>query len=532
MKKNRMYRFWISALTLILGLTTHITGQTVAQASENTAESISVDVSELFSDRDLAGTYDDSEAVDVILEGDTASCGGDGVTISGSTVTITKKGVYRLSGTLSGMVIVDAGEDKVQLVLDGAVIESAESAAIYVRQADKVFITLAEGSENALSNGGTYTAIDDNKINAVVFSKDDLTLNGSGSLKVNAKAGSGISCKDDMVITGGVYTVNAEKHGIAAKDSLAVSDGTFIVTSGEDGVRADNDDDESKGSVYIGGGTFTISAADDGLHASAGLIIADGTIDIVTSEEGLEGLTVDILGGEISVASSDDGINAAGGASSSVNQGRGMFENNTNAWIRISGGTVYVNAGGDGLDSNGSILMTDGVVYVAGPENEGNGALDYNGTATITGGYILAVGTSSMTQNFSAAENQGSMLVNTGNQQAGTAIVLKDASGTEIINWTSAKAYSSVLISAPAVQSGETYTLTAGGYSGTIAMDGSLYGQGGGFGGMRGFGGRNGFGGPNGFGGQNSPDGQSSPDSSGDQNNSGGPDGGMGVPGR
>ena len=142
------------------------------------------------------------------------------------------------------------------------------SAAIYVRSAKKVFVTLAEGTENTLANGGSYIAIDDNNIDAVIFSKEDLTLNGSGNVTITAAAGHGIVCKDDLAITGGNYEITAEKHGIEGKDSVRIADGTFTITSGKDGIHVENEDNE-EGYLYIENGTFTITSEGDGISAGS-----------------------------------------------------------------------------------------------------------------------------------------------------------------------------------------------------------------------------------------------------------------------
>ncbi len=245
-----------------------------------------IDTASLFSDRDLEGTYDESAAIAIELNGDSASCDSDAVVIEGSRVTIGAEGVYLLSGTLTdGQIVVNAGEtDKVQLVLAGANITSSTSAAIYALEADKVFVTLAEGTENTLTNGGEYVAIDDNNIDAVIFAKTDLTLNGSGSLTINAQAGHGVVSKDDLVITGGSYTVTAASHGLSGKDSIAIADGTFHITSGKDGIHAENADDLSLGTLYIADGSYTIAAQGDAISAQGALQIDGGTFDLYTGE--------------------------------------------------------------------------------------------------------------------------------------------------------------------------------------------------------------------------------------------------------
>lgn len=245
-----------------------------------------IDTSALFSDRDLDGSYDESTAVPIQLTGETAACTSDAVSIDGARITLLDEGTYLVSGTLTdGQIVVDADDtDKVQIVLAGTDITCADSAAIYSKNADKVFLTLAEGTENTLSNGGSYTAIDENNIDAVVFSKTDLTLNGSGSLTIDAQAGHGVVSKDELTVTGGSYTVTAAEHGMTGKDSLAVAGGTFTITSGKDGLHAENADDSSLGFLYVADGEFTIAAQGDAVSASGALQVDGGTFDLTTGE--------------------------------------------------------------------------------------------------------------------------------------------------------------------------------------------------------------------------------------------------------
>lgn len=224
----------------------------------------------------------------VTNETETAS---SGVSISGNIITITKEGTYVLSGALSeGQIVVDADSAKVQLVLDNADITCASSAAIYVKNADKTFITLAEGSENILMNTAEYEAIDDNNIDAVIFSKDDLTLNGKGTLTINSEYGHGIVSKDDLKLVGGTYNITAENHALSGKDSVRIADGTYNLTSGKDGIHSENADDDEKGFVYIASGDFTIESIGDGIDASYVVQIDDGDFDI-TAGGGVENAT-------------------------------------------------------------------------------------------------------------------------------------------------------------------------------------------------------------------------------------------------
>ena len=204
-----------------------------------------------------------------------------GVSISGNIITISKEGTYVLSGALSeGQIVVDADSAKVQLVLDNVDITCASSAAIYVKNADKTFITLAEDSENILMNTAEYEAIDDNNIDAVIFSKDDLTLNGKGTLTINSEYGHGIVSKDDLKLVSGTCNITAKTHALSGKDSVRIAAGTYNLTSGKDGIHSENADDDEKGFVYIASGDFTIESTGDGIDASYVVQIDDGDFDI------------------------------------------------------------------------------------------------------------------------------------------------------------------------------------------------------------------------------------------------------------
>ena len=362
--------------------------KTETKPKETTAQTTDAkSSSDLFSERDLSAAYDD-EVIQVELTGSGATADSDNVSISGSNVVITGSGTYLVSGKLeNGSIIVDTSkEDKVQLVLSGVSIHSETYAAIYVKQADKVFVTLTEGTENTLSNGGTFTQQDDNNVDAVIFAKDDLTLNGSGSLTVTSPAGHGIVGKDEVTITGGVYEITAAKCAIRANDSIAIADGTFTLTAGTDGLHAENDDDDTLGNIYITGGTFTINARDDAIHANTLLQIDGGSFEI-TGAEGLEATYIQINNGDISVSASDDGVNAAKKSSAYT------------PTVEINGGTLTVVMGAgdtDGIDSNGNLIITGGTVNVTG-----NSTFDVDGTVSFTGGTVIING-----QQVSSIPNQ------------------------------------------------------------------------------------------------------------------------------
>ena len=264
-------------------VSTSSTSATSAESSkESSSKTVTLSKEECFSDRDLDGSYDESNSAVITLNGTSAACDSDAVEISDSTVTIKDEGTYIITGNLSdGMIIVDAEKtDKVQLVLDGVTINSESSAPIYVKQADKVFITTVSDTTNTLSNGGTFTAIDDNNIDAVIFSKENLTLNGSGSLVITSPAGHGVVSKDALKVASGTYQIDCASSGLNGKDEICIADGTFTITSGKDGIHSENEDNEEDGFIYVAGGTFTISAEGDGISAASILQVDDGTFDI------------------------------------------------------------------------------------------------------------------------------------------------------------------------------------------------------------------------------------------------------------
>ena len=459
---------YIKAAVLCLVLALCLAGCGSAGQTQSVSESSAAAEDDMFTERDLSGTWDEKEA--------------EKITLSGESVTISEEGTYLISGTLTdGQILVDADETaKIQLVLDGVTIENGSLPAIYAKQADKVFLTLAEGSENTLSVTGAMEADGETNTDAAIFSKEDLCINGSGSLTISS-SGNGITSKDDLKVTGGDITIRAEGHGLEGKDSVRIAGGTFAVTSGKDAIHADNAEEEGKGYVYIRDGSFTISAVDDACHAAGNLTVEGGEIAVSSCYEGMEGHTIDILGGTIDITSSDDAFNAAGGNDGSGNDGD-PFATDTEAYLSIEGGTITVNCIGDGLDSNGSLYVSGGTIFVAGPENAGNGAVDYNGEGKITGGTLIATGMSGMAMNFGEGSTQGAMLLSSGSAVTGT-VSVTDSAGKELVSFDLGKNYDSVLISTPELAAGETYTVTLGSVSSTVEMTSLIMGQGGGMGG-------------------------------------------------
>lgn len=281
------------------------TADAVTESQTEAAEASNIDgildSSDMFTNRDKEIGYDEESAIAINLSDGASTADSDSVVIDGDTITITEEGTYILSGSLTnGQIVVEAENAKVQLVLDNADISCETSAAIYVKAAEKVFITTADGSTNTVCTSGEFEAIDDNNIDAAIFSKSDLTLNGAGSLEVTCPNGHGILSKDDLAITSGEYVVDAGKHALSGKDSVRIAGGTFELAAGRDGIHSENTDEEEKGFVYIENGSFTITSAGDGIDASYVVEIVDGSFDITAGggyENGEVHTDSDMIGG-------------------------------------------------------------------------------------------------------------------------------------------------------------------------------------------------------------------------------------------
>ena len=359
----------------------------ISQSTAETAETDSVQAgSDMFTERDYRTEYDESGSVQIQLNGDSATASSDSVQISGTAITITEEATYIISGTLDdGMIIVNAPDTaKLQLVLNGVNMNSETSAALYILEADKVFVTLAESTENTLSNAGTFTAIDDNNIDSVIFSKQDLTLNGLGSLTITSPAGHGIVSKDDLVITGGTYSITSASHGLDANDSIRITGETSItIDAGKDGVHAENDEDPSLGFVYISNGTMNIEAEGDGMSAGAYMQIENGTFQITAgggSENGTKESS-DFWGGFRGGMGPGQPMEQADTTSDSSTSMKGIKSTGD---LSITGGTFTINSADDSVHSNTSLTVSGGVFEIA----SGDDAFHADETLTVTAGVI------------------------------------------------------------------------------------------------------------------------------------------------
>ena len=441
-------------------------------------------VDAMFTANDLNSAWDLAGATQITLADEDSTVKGNGAYVYHNEIHIVYAGKYVLSGELSdGSVIIEAdSDDKVWLLLDGVSVHCEDNAALRVEQAGKVFLTLQDGTENTLASGSSYSeeAVSSG-VDGTVYSRDDLTINGTGSLTVTAEYQHGIVCNDDFVITGGTVSVTAAQDTIHANDSARIKDADLTLSAGDDGIVVSNDDETSF--IYVESGNITIPSCYEGLEATQ-ITIAGGTIDI---------------------APTDDGINANGNSGNSV--------------ITITGGEITVtNEAGrdaDGLDSNKDIYISGGKLFVSVSDSGGSCAIDYGsengGKCEISGGTVLACGSSGMAEGFDSSSTQG-FLMQTAAASAGTIVTVIDAAGNELISEKIPYSFSSVLVSLPEMKIGDTCTLIVGDTETEMTVDNVS--NGGGFGG--GFGGRqmlggNGFGGgqmpgENGFGGGQMPD--------------------------
>ena len=474
-----------------------------------------------YSAKDL--TWDSSSEVTIDLSNPTAT---DGVTVSDGVITITKAGNYKLTGTYSGQIKVEAADsDMVRLILNNATITNSTGAAINVVEADEVVIYTASGTTNTVSDGSSYSDTASGSPDAAIYSKSDLTLAGEGTLKVEGKYEEGIHTTDGLVIASGTLEVSAANTGIKGKDYVDILDGTITVTASQDGIKATNDTDGNRGWVRLSGGTVNISAGDDGFKAERVLEISGGTLNITQSNEGIEAQYINILDGTVNVTSSDDGINAsystttttdststksaststtqatqttqskqaaqgnqsapqapAGGGqapSGSMGQppagggmggGGGTFEV-VDATINITGGTVTVNANGDGIDSNGTATLSGGTLIVNGPFTGGNASLDTNGDLLLNGTTVTAGNSGDMFEAPSTNSTSGYVKIsNVSNLRAGTTVQVADSSGNVVANYKVTNSNTAlILVSSSKITKGQSYTV----YTTTDSVDAS-----------------------------------------------------------
>ena len=448
MKTNRIAKGLV-ALSAALALTA--CGTSLGSIADVGATTSSGTTSSAVATTATDGSYTiHAQADDVDYDASTAKT----IALGSGNVEITEPGTYILTGTLSnGQVVVNSSaEGKVRIVLSNASITNSSGAAIDVRAADEVVVVLAEGTSNSLTDGSGYDTSGEDAADAALFSMADLTIGGTGSLIVTGNTADGIASKDGLVILGGTITVKAADDGIRGKDYLVIQDGTLDVTSAQDGLKSTNETDAQYGDIVISGGTVTIAK----------------------SSEGLEGHTITIAGGSTTVTSSDDGVNASSGTGSTSGGGGGgggMADDGSS--LLISGGTLTVNASGDGLDSNGSITISGGTTTVAGPTGNGNGSLDSNAGITYTGGTLIAAGSAGMAE----APDSGNYIQANVSAPAGATIEVRSGD-TVIATYTTIKAVANVVVASDHIVSGQSYTVTVNGSTTATVTAGQATGGG------------------------------------------------------
>ncbi|WP_315512292.1 carbohydrate-binding domain-containing protein [Rothia aeria] len=507
-----------SGTTLTSGTSTvhsAVSGTTAGTSTSNMAAGQTLDTQTHYTNEDLSWDSSDEKTIDLANP-----AAADGVSVENGTVTITSGGTYRLSGEYSGQVKIEAVKtDTVRLVLDNAKITNSTGAALNVVSAAEAIIYTAAGTTNTVADEANYTATGDDDPDAAIYSAANLTLAGEGSLSVKGSYEEGIHTTGGLVIASGTLEVNAANTGIKGKDYVDITGGIVNVTAAQDGIKSTNTNDESKGFTRLSAGSVTISAGDDGLKAPHTLEISGGTLNIEKSNEGIEAQYINILDGDVTVNSTDDGINASlkdsssdtssdttsgtapagqqtqqnqngqaqqapagggtapGGSQGSTGQNQNMPQPPTDgampgggggtfevvdAAINISGGTVVVNAEGDGIDSNGTATFSGGTVTVNGPTAGGNNALDSNGDLLLNGGTVTAGSTADMFEAPSSASTSGYLKITDSSALTqGSTIQVTDSSGTVVANYKITKSgVQLVLVSNKNIVKGQSYTVS------------------------------------------------------------------------
>lgn len=410
------------------------------------------------------------------------------VDLSG-TYTIAAAGVYHFTGSLEdGGIVIKANVETaaVKIILDNVSIKNSSGPAIACYNADDLVIELV--GENHLEDGISYSGYDED-VKGVIYSKSDLTFTGDGELVLKGNYADGIVGKDDLTFRNGTYNITAADDAIRGKDSVHIANGDFVITTKGDGIKSTNDTKTDKGFVLVENGNIEITSGDDGVHAEKSLIIDGGELEIKNSYEGLEAQKIIINNGETTIFSNDDGINASSGSSTTTNTNvRGttpgaMGDVDENSVITVNGGKLYVNAAGDGIDSNGWIYFNGGSVVVDGPTNNGNGALDAGAGIVMNGGTVIAVGASGMAESLGSSSTvYNASIFFDSTLPKGTSIAIKDSNNETVLSHTSAKTFSHMAIGTKGFENGQTYTIYIDGekYSSfTIADIVTMVGNGG-----------------------------------------------------
>lgn len=485
----------------------NITGLT---AYNITQKHFSNNIDIAFSNRDFDTSYNTFSSVDITSNTST----NDSVIFTENTITITKSGSYVLTGSsVDTQIIVNCNKDeKVQLIFDNIDIKNSQKSAIHIAQADKVFITLKDGSTNTIESSIKTNGGED----AVIFSREDLTINGTGTLDIIGVNANGITSKDDLNITSGTFNISADKFGLEANDYIKIADGIFNINAKFDAIRTKTNDTKSSGNIYIQNGNFTInSLADaidskgdiiiesgnfvinsdkDGIIATNNLTIFGGFFDITVRKdaigsyakteifdgdfyirdcfEGVESQIVEIHGGNFLIKSQDDGINC-----SYIDPRNKSGE----CYINITGGNIIIDSKfeADGIDSNNDLFISGGNIIISSNiEEPYNAIIDYEGQGSITGGTVIATGNLTVynNQNFDENSKQCSIMVKLDSIEDGK-ITLFDKNNNIVLEFTPEKPYHVVLLSSPNLKLHESYVLKTPNSTFDIYFDDYIFGK-------------------------------------------------------
>lgn len=415
--------------------------------------------------------WDATTAHVVTFSGVQATTSAPGVTTTHDTTTITSAGVYRLTGSYTGQIIIDAPKDaQVVLVLNALTVDTTAGAAIDARTVDDLVIHLQ--GMNSIADASSYA--DSATANAAIYADANITISGSGSLSVNGRGNDAIAASDNLTILSGNLDITATDDGLRGKDSLTIAGGALSISAHGDALKADQDSDDTRGYIHIAGGTLEATAGDDAItaatdvifsggkvsvaansnaiHADVSVILDGADITVAQSTEGIEGALVHMASGRVSVVSSDDGLN---GSSDTIQPE-----------VVISGGELTIDASGDGLDSNGSLTITGGTTIVWGPVDDGNGAVDADGQISMTGGTMLAVGSAGMAMTPST-DGLGWLSVPL-EASEGSEVTVTDDNGQVLTTFTTKKTFQNLLYVSDAITFGNTYSVTSGGSTSSV----------------------------------------------------------------
>ena len=519
-KQKRICAISVASCLLLASLLTGCGKEEVPQGSNAGAEnggtsSVQVDYSALttpgvdvdlvgeYSEKDLDASWEPKEATRIQLsKGSAIADGGNAnyaVLSEGeltTQLTITVAGTYVLSGDFEDnlQVVINAGdEDQVHLVLNEVTVSNNVTAPIYIENADKVYISLEGGTNNLIQDTRAAYVEEETEakvshqdalIEAAIFSEVDIIFNGTGALMVEAGFDDGIRTKDDLKLVDGTYHITSQDDAFVGKDSICIRDGNYTTVAQGTAFKSNQEDDLEKGFVVVDGGKFDLIASEgDGFHGEFVLVINDGDILIRQCEEGLEAMNILIHGGTIELTATDDGVNISEadnysttfGVENSADFNSMQIPTDFNPMqqqdtaidhipgaLIITGGTLKVTAQGDGLDSNGDILIAGGETVVCGPTAADNGSIDYADTFQMVDGVIAISGNRGMEQSI-ISETIPVLTVNFDNQQlAETQIVIADDGGKEVFGFTARQAFSYVSFASAVLDVEKTYTVTAG----------------------------------------------------------------------